>query len=88
MTLQKTRPKITRQMRQKTKMNKTFVYMAILILALVVVVGISGCGQVAQKDEAQTLGSDLSEIESLDQDLGNLETELNDSALTEIETLL
>ena len=75
-------------MRQKTKMNKTFVYLVLLVMALAVVAGVLGCGQATQKDEAQTLGSDIGDVETLDQDLGDLESDLNDSELAEIENLL
>lgn len=76
-------------MRQiRAKMNRTFVYLTLLVMALAVVAGISGCGQTASSNEAQQMSSDVSGINTADQDLGTLDTDLNDSALADIENLL
>ena len=71
------------------KMKNIFLYMTLLVLALVIVAGFAGCGQqAATGDEAQQMDSDLNEVDALNQDLGSLDAELNDSAIADIEDLL
>jgi hypothetical protein len=68
-------------------MNKTLIF-AILVAAVLLVASVTGCRQTATGDESQQMGSELSDVDNLDKDLGNIDSELNDSALADVENLL
>jgi len=67
-------------------MNKAIIFVA-LVVAMLFVAGMAGCRQAAT-DDSQQMESNLSDLESLDKDLGSIDSEINDSGLADVENLL